>query len=90
VAIGSKLRGRKVIKFSEYQRLCACNSDKVPDYVEMQGKRYHWVGIGVVESGDPEPDDPVVVDDKDYDQRVRDERKKATKGNPWKKKKKKP
>lgn len=38
------------MSFHELQRLCMCNSAKVP-VVEIGGLRRRWVGIGLVEEG---------------------------------------
>lgn len=40
---------RRVISFSELRRLSICNSRKLPNPVDMEGKRMRWVGIGSAE-----------------------------------------
>lgn len=58
-------KGAKTITRSRLHRLSVCNSDKLPTYVSIGGKRRMWVGIGWIECRDeaPEPGDPIMVED---------------------------
>jgi hypothetical protein len=55
--------GRETITFSELRRLSVCNSDKIPEYVDMGGKRHHWVGIGWVDHGPAQGNEVIVTED---------------------------
>jgi len=51
------------IPMADLRRLAFCNSPKLPEYVNVNGTRMHWVGIGWVECREaPLPGDPVVID----------------------------
>jgi hypothetical protein len=56
-------KGRKTIEFSKLQRLSVTNSDKLPDTVDICGRRRHWVGIGWVEEGPALGNEVIVVQD---------------------------
>lgn len=43
----------KTITRSELARLSFCNSKKLPQVVNLDGKRMRWVGIGWVDEGKP-------------------------------------
>ena len=51
-----------MIKFAELQRLAFCNSDKMPSYLEIEGRRKEWVGIGFVDLGEADGTEVLVVD----------------------------
>ena len=56
-------RPLKTMTFSDFQRLSFANSPKLPEYVNIKGKRKHWVGIGWVDCVEPPTsDDTVIVD----------------------------
>lgn len=55
--------GRETITFSELKRLSVCNSDKIPEYVEVGGKRMQWVGIGWCDCGPARGNEIVVTED---------------------------
>jgi len=54
---------RRTITFSELKRLSVCNSDDLPDPVEMGGQRRTWVGIGWVNEGDADGSEVLVTED---------------------------
>ncbi len=54
---------RKTMNLSELTRLCVVNSDKIPKRVEINGRRMHWVGIGMVDEGPAEGNEVVIIDD---------------------------
>lgn len=45
-------RKRKTISYDEFKRMCFTNSGKLPRLVEIDGKDYCWVGIGLVCHGE--------------------------------------
>lgn len=53
-------QGRKTMTFHELQRLCMCNSSKVP-VVEIGGLRRKWVGIGLIEDGPAEGNEVLIT-----------------------------
>lgn len=53
---------RRRMKFETYQRLCICNSEKLPEYVEIDGRRMEWVGIGVIDVGPAHGDEVLIVE----------------------------
>ena len=53
--------GRKTIERGELARLAFCNSKKLPNIVEVDGKRKQWVGIGWVDCGEPHGTEILVV-----------------------------
>jgi len=42
---------QKTMLYSEFRRLCVVNSSKTPSYVEIDGRRRYWVGIGITDHG---------------------------------------
>lgn len=54
---------RKTIRREALSRLAFCNSKRLPQVVEMDGKRLQWVGIGWVDEGDPHGNEVLVVND---------------------------
>ena len=42
---------QRTVSVVELQRLIFCNSDRLPQTVNDDGKRKRWVGIGWVEEG---------------------------------------
>lgn len=43
---------KKTITFSEFKRLCVCNSEELrKNTYSYGGKNHRWVGIGMVEEG---------------------------------------
>jgi hypothetical protein len=57
-----KTRSRETITRAELSRLAFCNSDRLPQVVEMDNQRFQWVGIGWVNEGSPRGDEVLVVD----------------------------
>jgi len=58
---GERAKGRKTMTFDEYRRLCICNSNKVPQHVEIGGQRKWWTGIGVVDLGPAEGNEVLIT-----------------------------
>ncbi len=54
---------RKTLVFSEWQRLTVCNSLKLPEYVEVSGRRHHYVGIGWIDVGRADGTEVLIIDD---------------------------
>lgn len=52
---------RKTMTWTEFQRLCVVNSPKVP-VAEINGCRYRWVGIGLVNEGKPDGTETMIGD----------------------------
>jgi len=50
---------------SELARLSFCNSDKLPQIVNIEGRLKEWVGIGWVDIGKPDPKYPTMVEEDD-------------------------
>ena len=42
---------KKTIYIETLQRLAFCNSDKLPQVINDEGRRKRWVGIGWVDDG---------------------------------------
>lgn len=57
-----RARRRKTISRAELSRLSFCNSDKIPSYVEIDGVRKWWSGIGWVGDKPARGDEVLVVD----------------------------
>lgn len=53
---------RRTIQADELRRLAFCNSKKLPQVVEWEGRRRQWVGIGWVDEGKPTGREVLVVD----------------------------
>lgn len=53
----------ETILFSELRRLCTVNSRRIPKVLKIRGKRYVWVGVGLVDEGELKGDEVRVVDD---------------------------
>lgn len=54
---------RQEIRWRDLRRMTVCNSEKLPAFVEIDGKRFTWVGIGWIECREaPKSTDPIVVD----------------------------
>lgn len=58
-----KAKPRKTMSWSEFQRLCFCNSAKIKGYYEICGRRKQWVGFGVIDLGPAEGDEVLIVED---------------------------
>lgn len=60
----TKTKKPKTMEFKELQRLSFCNSEKLPQYINVAGQRKQWVGIGWIDVKEPvEPEDIVIVED---------------------------
>ena len=46
----AKAKKQRTMPWCEFQRLCVVNSPKVP-LAEINGHRWRWVGIGLVDEG---------------------------------------
>lgn len=53
---------RRTMTDSEARRLFICNSMKAPTYIEVQGRRFWWTGIGLVDLGPAKGDEVLIVD----------------------------
>lgn len=53
---------REVWKFSKFERLSFCNSNKLAGYFEINGRRHEWVGIGWIDLG-PARGNEILVED---------------------------
>lgn len=58
----AKASGRRVIPWAELRRLTLSNSKRLPQYVEINGRRREWVGFGFVDVGAPTGKEPLVVE----------------------------
>jgi len=57
--------GRATIGGAARKRLEFCNSRRIPDAVEVGGRRMNWVGIGGVDEGPASGNEVRVVDDEE-------------------------
>ena len=52
----------KTMTFGEFRRLCFCNSEKLTGRVfVIDGTPYEWVGIGIVEVDEYDPEKAIEV-----------------------------
>lgn len=58
-----KKKSRKTISREKLSRLAFCNSKDLPGFIELDGERLAWVGIGWVNEGKPKGDEVLVVED---------------------------
>lgn len=49
--LGGKSAKRRSMTWKKFHALCFVNSRRIPKYVEIDGRRKEWVGIGVVDLG---------------------------------------
>jgi hypothetical protein len=60
--IKKQAKKRKTIKFSKLKRLCFCNSKKIPDFIEIGGRRKEWCGFGWIDLQNATGTETLVVD----------------------------
>ncbi len=53
---------RKTIEYSTLRHLCTVNSRRIPKRLEIDGDRYCWVGIGLVNEGKADGTETLVVE----------------------------
>ena len=58
----SAKKRQKTIARATLSRLAFCNSSKLPQYIELDGKRLWWTGIGWVPDGPLQGDEVRVID----------------------------
>lgn len=49
----------------EARRLFFCNSPKAPRYIEVKGHRLWWTGIGLVDQGQAQGDEVLILDEEE-------------------------
>jgi hypothetical protein len=62
------VKRQKTITRVELSRLSFCNSSKIPSYVNLDGRRKWWAGIGWVDCGPAQGDEVCVVDEEGGDE----------------------
>lgn len=55
-------RQRKTMDFQELRRLEFCNSKRLPLFIEINGSRLLWVGIGWVNEGKAQGDEVLIIE----------------------------
>lgn len=53
---------RKTIERTKLARLAFCNSARLPQTVDLEGRRMHWVGIGWIDEGPADGTEVLVVE----------------------------
>ncbi len=53
----------KTMTWKKFQRLCICNSSKIPKLVNIDGRRMRWVGFGVVDEGPATGEEVKIIED---------------------------
>ncbi len=53
----------KTMTWKKFQRLCICNSSKIPEVVNIGGRRMRWVGIGCLDEGPAKGDEVKILED---------------------------
>ena len=52
---------KKTISIERLKRLAFCNSDDLPQVINDDGRRKHWVGIGWIDEGPATGDETEVI-----------------------------
>lgn len=59
--VDKPLQQRPTIEFDELMRLSTINSKKLPNVVEIHGRRIRWVGIGWVDECEADGTETLVI-----------------------------
>ena len=54
---------RKTITSNKLYDMERINHSKMPQVIELEGRRMQWVGIGWVDEGEPTGDETLVIED---------------------------
>lgn len=56
-------KSRPTVTFRELRRMTVCGSPNLPEFVEADGVRKHWVGFGWVDHGPALGNEVLVVEE---------------------------